>query len=104
MPTIRQQIVAMLVKNPMDIVALSKSLGLREKEILAHLPHIVKSVAGRGGRLVVQPAYCEDCGFEFKDRRRLSPPSRCPRCKTARILGPWYRITGLKIDDSDDIG
>jgi transcriptional regulator len=101
MPTIRQQIVAMLVKNPMDIVALSKSMGLREKEILAHLPHIAKSVAGRGGRLGVQPAYCEDCGFEFKDRRRLSPPSRCPRCKTARIQGPWYRITGLKPSSAD---
>jgi transcriptional regulator len=100
-PTIRQQIVALLSERPMDLVALSQCLGLREKETLAHLPHIAKSMAGRGGRLGVQPAYCEGCGFEFKERRRLSPPSRCPRCKTARIQGPWYRITGLKPPSAD---
>ncbi|MFZ1985720.1 MAG: transcriptional regulator [Desulfatitalea sp.] len=94
MPTLRQQIIALLTEKPMDILALSQCLGLREKEILTHLPHIAKSMTGRGGRLRLQPARCEGCGFEFKERRRLSPPSRCPRCKTARIQGPWYRITG----------
>jgi hypothetical protein len=94
MPTLRQQIIALLTEKPMDILALSQCLGLREKEILTHLPHIAKSIIGRGGRLRLQPARCEGCGFEFKERRRLSPPSRCPRCKTARIQGPWYRITG----------
>ncbi|MBI5062837.1 MAG: hypothetical protein HZB87_05070 [Desulfatitalea sp.] len=50
MPTIRQQIVALLSEKPMDIVALSQCLGLREKETITHLPHIAKSMAGRGGR------------------------------------------------------
>ncbi len=96
MPTLRQQIIALLAERPMDLLALSQALGLREKETLAHLPHIAKSLAGRGGRLRLRPARCEGCGFEFKERRRLSPPSRCPRCKTARIQGPWYSIAGLR--------
>jgi predicted Zn-ribbon and HTH transcriptional regulator len=70
-------------------------LKLREKETLFHLPHIAKSVAARGGRLRIRPASCMNCGFEFRDRRRLSPPSRCPQCKQSRIQGPWYQITGL---------
>ncbi|RJQ68195.1 MAG: transcriptional regulator [Desulfobacteraceae bacterium] len=93
MGTIRQQIIALLERQPMDVVAISQALGIREKETVIHLPHIAKSVAGRGGRLRVRPARCEGCGYEFKDRRRLSPPSRCPRCKTSRIQGPWYEVS-----------
>jgi hypothetical protein len=100
MKTLRQQMIALLQDQALDILALSQSLALREKEVIAHLPHIAKSVAGRGGRLRLRPAYCEGCGFEFKERHRLSPPSRCPRCKSSRILGPWYQVTGLKTQDS----
>jgi predicted Zn-ribbon and HTH transcriptional regulator len=92
MGTLRQQIIALISEQPMDIVALSQALGIREKETIAHLPHIAKSIAGRGARLKVHPAHCDACGYTFKDRRRLSPPSRCPKCKLARVLGPWYEI------------
>ncbi|MDA8139636.1 MAG: transcriptional regulator [Desulfobacteraceae bacterium] len=95
MQTLRQQIIRLLQEKALDTLALSQALAVREKEIHDHLPHIAKSVAGRGGRLAMQPAHCEGCGFKFKERRRLSPPSRCPRCKSNRILGPWYRVTGL---------
>jgi len=92
MGTIRQRIIAMIEKQPMDVVAISQALGIREKETLTHLPHIAKSMAGRGRRLQVKPAYCESCGYEFKDRQKISPPSRCPRCKLSRIQGPWYEV------------
>jgi predicted Zn-ribbon and HTH transcriptional regulator len=92
MRTIRQHIIALIEQHPMDVMTISQTLGIREKETLSHLPHIAKSVAGRGDRLRVRPALCEGCGYEFKDRTRLSPPSRCPRCKTSRIQGPWYEV------------
>jgi transcriptional regulator len=92
MGTIRQQIIALIEQQPMDVVAISQALGIREKETLTHLPHIAKSITGRGRRLQVRPAHCESCGYEFKDRRRLSPPSRCPQCKLSRIQGPWYEV------------
>jgi transcriptional regulator len=92
MGTIRQRIIELIEEKPMDVVAIAQSLGIREKEAMTHLPHIAKSIAGRGRRLEVKPALCESCQYEFKDRRRLSPPSRCPRCKLSRIQGPWYRV------------
>lgn len=90
--TIRQQMVQLLEQAAMDLEQLSLALGIHEKETLAHLPHVVKSLAARGVRLRTEPAVCAACGFVFKDRRRLSPPSRCPRCKQSRIRGPWYHI------------
>ena len=94
MKTLRQQIIDLLSDTPQDVLSLSQALALPEKEVVDHLPHIAKSVAGRGGRLSVRPACCEGCGFQFKTRQRLSPPGRCPRCKSSRILGPWYQVIG----------
>lgn len=76
----------------MDLGRLSQVLALTEKEVLTHLPHVQKSIASQGGRLVIIPACCDGCGYEFKSRRRISPPGRCPECKHSRISGPWYAI------------
>ena len=92
--TIRQQIMALLTQGPMDVIDLSRALALPEKEVLEHLPSIVRSVTGRGGRFIMEPAQCLQCGFRFKERRRLNPPGRCPRCKQSRLQGPAYSIIG----------
>ena len=92
MGTIRQDIISMLQESVMDLYQLSQSLGLSEKETMSHLPHVAQSVTARGGRFDVQPAECRDCGYQYCDRRRLSPPGRCPRCRRNRIDGPWYKI------------
>ncbi|MCJ8501208.1 transcriptional regulator [Desulfatitalea alkaliphila] len=82
----------MLEQGPVDPSRLATALGLREKELLTHLPHIAKTVTARKDRLIVTPAECSACGFVFKERRRLAPPGRCPKCKQSRILGPWYEV------------
>ena len=92
MGTIRQHIVALLRKGPMDLYLLAQTLGLAEKEIMTHLPHVARSVVAKGGRFELQAAFCRDCGYKFEARSRLSPPGRCPRCKKNRIEGPWYQI------------
>lgn len=92
MGTIRQNIISMLEDQAMDLYQLAQSLGLSEKETISHLPHVARSVATHGGRFEVQPAKCRDCSYLYKDRRRLQPPGRCPRCRQSRIDGPWYRV------------
>jgi predicted Zn-ribbon and HTH transcriptional regulator len=92
MGTIRQQMIDVLQGRAMDLRDLSQALGIREKEVVLHLPHIAKSVAAKKMKWQVQPAYCESCNYTFKDRRRLTPPSKCPRCRVSRIRGPWYQI------------
>ncbi len=76
----------------MDLREISQTIGIREKEVALHLPHIAKSISAKKLTWRIEPAYCEDCRFNFKDRRRLTPPSKCPRCRGSRIRGPWYRI------------
>ena len=92
MGTIRQQMIALLKQGLMDHRELSQALGIREKEVADHLPHVAKSVAAQGMTWQVTPAYCESCRYTFKDRKRLTRPGKCPRCRTPRIQGPWFQI------------
>jgi hypothetical protein len=92
MPTIRQQIIDLLETGPHDIRDLSQALRIREREVIDHLDHIARTVAGKKRKLEVTPPECAACGFRFKDRKRLKPPSRCPHCKNERVSLPLYRV------------
>ncbi len=85
--------IEILRAGPTDIRRLALTLGIDEKEALFHLAHAVRSVGARGARLSIQWAVCRNCGFEFKERRRLAPPGRCPRCRQSRIDGPFYSLS-----------
>lgn len=71
---------------------LSQILGVREKEVYAHLVHIARSVVPQRQRLLVIPSKCLSCGYVFDTRKRFTKPGRCPICKSERIQEPRYRI------------
>ncbi len=93
MQTIRQQIIEFLSNKEMGARELSQTVGIREKEVYDHLSHIARSVNARRKKLIITPSRCLECGYIFEDRKRFSPPSRCPRCKNEHIQDPTYRIS-----------
>jgi len=92
MPTTRQQIISLLSRNEMDARALSREMGVREKEVCDHLVHIARSLAAKGKRLTVRPSRCLLCDYVFEDRKRFTRPGRCPRCKSSRLQNPVFSI------------
>ena len=92
MPTLREKMIALLEENPLDARALSRALGLREKEIYPHLEHIRRSLKNRGQKLAVVPYQCRLCDFVFKSRSKLAPPGRCPQCKQGSIAPALFTI------------
>ena len=90
--TVRQRMYALLAKGELNARSLSQQLGISEKEVMDHLPHLVRSTHRQGQRFVIVPSTCRSCGFTFKDRKRLAKPSRCPRCKATYLTPPAYRI------------
>jgi predicted Zn-ribbon and HTH transcriptional regulator len=92
MPTIRQKIIELLTEAEMDARQVSREVGIKEKEVYEHLAHIERSLAAKGDRLVVRPSECLNCGFVFKDRRRLTRPGRCPRCRDSHLTNPSFQI------------
>jgi len=104
MPTIRQKIISLLEADPLDAHDLSSALGIREKEVYPHLAHIQRSLKTRGARLAITPYHCRLCGFTFKDRKKLHPPGRCPRCKQGSIEPALFKIEDSRIRRPKDSG
>ena len=91
--TIRQLIMQSITGTLYSSRQLAELVGVPERQVEEHLTHITKSVArDRTRRFVLEPSRCRDCGFVFRDRTRLTRPSRCPRCRSEAILPPRYGI------------
>lgn len=68
-------------------------VGISERQVEDHLGHIVKSVAhDRSLRFVLEPPACTECDFIFRERSRITRPSRCPKCRSEAISEPRYSI------------
>ncbi len=90
--TTRKRIMTLLLEQEMNARELSRSIGIEEKEIYRHLKHIEKSLARSEKKLTIEPFQCLKCGYYFKNRKRYSPPGRCPKCKSTYLEKPSYRI------------
>ena len=91
--TIRQDMMTLLASEALSTRELAQAVGIREKEIVDHMGHIARSVAASGRQLSITPCRCRQCDFVFKERRRFSTPSRCPRCKNTYLEPPLFKIT-----------
>ncbi len=92
MKTIRQLLIDSLSQGEMTAIDLSQDVGIPEKEVYEHLPHIARSVAAQGKTLWITPARCLKCSFVFEGRKRFTRPGRCPKCRDTHIQSPSYMI------------
>ena len=92
MPTIRQKIISLLRKAEMSAREISGEIGIAEKEVTEHLAHIARSVSSQGKKIIITPATCRVCGYEFENRKRFTRPGRCPKCKKSHLQSPRFRI------------
>lgn len=90
--TLRRRIIMLLNEREMDARELSEELKVKEKEVYEHLVHVERSVEAAGDRFILAPSQCLLCGYAFEERRRLTRPSRCPRCRRSKIMNPSFRI------------
>lgn len=91
--TIRQLIMQTITGTLCSSRQLAELAGVPERQVEDHLIHVAKSVArDRTRRFILEPSRCGDCGFVFRERTRLTRPSRCPRCRSEAISAPLYGI------------
>jgi hypothetical protein len=88
--TRRQEIIKILSKEEKTAQELANLFKIELKFILEDLEHIRRTVKPR--KLVMKPAFCKSCGFVFKERSKISKPSRCPRCKKEWIQAALFKI------------
>ncbi len=91
--TDRQQIMQAISGQWCSARDLARLLRMPERRVEEHLAHIVRSLSrDRTRQVVMQPAACDQCGFEFRTRERLTKPSRCPRCQSEHLAAPRFEI------------
>lgn len=91
--TARQRIIDLLTGTRLSSNQLAQMLGLPERQVEEHLTHVVKSVSrDRSRHFILEPSTCPECGFIFRDRTKLTRPSRCPVCHSEGISPPRYGI------------
>lgn len=91
--TIRQQLMQFLTGTQRSSRELAALVGAPERQIEEHLAHVVRSLArDRSRRFLLEPSSCHDCGFAFRERTRLTTPSRCPACRSEAIAPPRFGI------------
>ncbi len=91
MRTVRQEIIEFLHGRMLTAKDISREVGIREKEVAAHLDHIARSLHG-SGRFVREPSRCLNCGFIFKKRERMRTPGKCPKCRSEEITETRYGV------------
>lgn len=97
--TLRRTISELILDQPLSARELSVRAHLMEKEVYGHLEHIRQSLHAGGSQLEVTPAECRACGFVFSKRARLTPPGKCPLCRSETIFEPLFAIRKRKEGD-----
>jgi hypothetical protein len=90
--SLRQDLAALLRGEVLSARDISRRLRIPEKGVYDHLAHLRRSLSRERAGLQVQPARCLDCDFVFRKRDRLTPPGRCPLCRSETVAPPLFTI------------
>lgn len=91
--TPRRRIIELLTGTLLSSHQLAQLLGIPERQVEDHLAHIVKTLSRDPARtFLLEPSECQDCTYVFRERTRLTRPSRCPRCRSEAITSPRFGI------------
>ncbi len=83
--TRREQISMMLQEHPWSVEQLARFFEVPIKMVVDDLHHVEKSMKA-SHRFQHHPPICQACDFTFVGRDKFHRPSRCPKCKSERIL------------------
>jgi predicted Zn-ribbon and HTH transcriptional regulator len=93
--TVRKEIIDRLKENKMSIREIALHYHITTEEVATDLMHIGKSIYPRQ-ELRMEIPVCRTCGFQFKERAKLKPPSKCPKCRHEKITEPKFWIEEQK--------
>ncbi len=83
----RKALIPLLATQTWTLHELARHLQLKPAEVEDDLRHLAKSLAHGEWKLVVTPARCRKCGFEFGPDK-LHKPSKCPECQATWLHAP----------------
>ncbi len=89
--TLRKRLHDLLSGQTRSVSSLAHELGMRRGDVEDELRHALRSAQAAGRRIVIVPARCKACGYEFSTEK-LAKPGRCPACKGSRLFEAQVRL------------
>lgn len=80
-----------LLNTPMSVAEIARQVREPPRDVEDDLKHLIKSLKHTERSLVVTPAQCRKCGFEFGPDK-LRKPSKCPECHSTWLTEPRLQI------------
>ncbi len=87
----RRDLIPLLLDKKMSLSELARAVAEKPKDVLEALTHLALSSRHGDYELVVTPAECRKCGFEF-GTEKLSRPGKCPKCRGTWIYEPLFEV------------
>jgi predicted Zn-ribbon and HTH transcriptional regulator len=87
----RRDLVPLLLDKKMTLSEIARAVHEKPKEVIDALTHLAKSSRHSDYELVMDPAECRKCGFEF-GTDRFSRPGKCPKCRSTWIYEPLIGV------------
>jgi hypothetical protein len=75
----------------MSLSQIAREVGESPRDVAEALGHLVRSLRHTDQELVIDPAECRRCGFEFRTDK-FSRPSKCPQCRGTWIAEPLFSV------------
>ena len=98
----RRHLIQMLLNQPMTVSEVARRAGVLPAEVEQDLRHLVKSLRHTENELIVTPAECRKCAFEFS-QDKFRKPSKCPECRSTWIDEPTVEIRLRSEEAPDDV-
>jgi transcriptional regulator len=87
----RRDLIPLLLDRTMSLSEIAREVHETPKDVLDALTHLSKSSRHAEYELIVEPAECRKCGFEF-GTDKLSRPGKCPQCRGTWIFEPRFAV------------
>lgn len=95
----RKDLIALLRHGPMTVTQIARLVGETPGDLAEDLEHVRRSLKHTSDAMVVAPARCRKCDFEF-DTGKLRKPSKCPQCHSTWLTEPQVSIrSGAKAQE-----
>jgi predicted Zn-ribbon and HTH transcriptional regulator len=91
----RKDLVPLLRGRPRTVSQIARELDIPRQEVAADLAHLLKTLRRSGVHVVVTPAQCRKCGFQFSEDK-LVKPGKCPECRET-----WVQEAVIAIEEGD---
>jgi len=87
----RRDLVPLLLDKKMSLSEIARAVREKPKDVMEALAHLAKSSRHGDYELVMDPAECRKCGFEF-GTDKFSKPGKCPKCRSTWIFEPLIGV------------